>query len=197
MYPNDSLSLQKLTFKITTLLALITAHRAQTLSKIKISNILTNSTQVNIKIPDLVKTSRPGANQPLLVIPFFEERREICPGRTLISYINATKDLRKNCDYLFISFRKPHNPVSSQTLSRWVKTTLGQSGVDLNMFSAHSTRHASTSAASKLGVSLDIIRKTAGWSDSSNTFARFYNRPISNPGDDSLARALLINSLQN
>lgn len=191
MYPNDSLSLEKLTHKLITLLALITSHRAQTLSKIRLSNILIESLKIIIKIPDLIKTSRPGSKQPILVIPFFEERPEICPGRTLNAYIEATKPFRSDCDYLFISFRKPYKLVSSQTLSRWVKTTLGQSGIDLQLFSAHSTRHASTSKAKQLGVSLDTIRKTAGWSDTSSTFARFYNKPI-NYKDDSLARALLI-----
>lgn len=197
MYPNDSLNLENLSYKTITLLALIKSHRAQTLSKIKINNILVESTKIIIKIPDLIKTSRPGSNQPLLLIPFFDERPEICPGRTLNRYIDVTKSLRhNNCDHLFISFRKPHKLVSSQTLSRWVKTTLGRSGIDLSIFSAHSTRHASTSKANNLGVNLDTIRRTAGWSDTSSTFARFYNKPVISTNDDSLARALLLNSMR-
>ena len=72
--------------------------------------------------------------------------------------------------------------MSSQTLGRWVKTELEVAGIDVSISSAHSTRHALTSLAASRGVSLDEIRRTAGWSSSSGVFARFYNRPIiSNP----------------
>ncbi|CAG5009444.1 unnamed protein product [Parnassius apollo] len=43
---------------------------------------------------------------------------------------------------------------------------------------SHSTRHAATSAANRADLNLDLIRKTAGWSNNSETFARFYNRPL-------------------
>ena len=43
------------------------------------------------------------------------------------------------------------------------------------MFSAYSTRHASTSAPKRNGVNIDLIRKTAGWTSSSQTFANFYD----------------------
>ncbi|KYN06547.1 hypothetical protein ALC62_02626 [Cyphomyrmex costatus] len=42
----------------------------------------------------------------------------------------------------------------------------------------HSTRHVATSLADKKGISLDLIKRAAGWSGSSRTFARFDNRPI-------------------
>ena len=44
-------------------------------------------------------------------------------------------------------------------------------------FKPHSTRAASTSAASNASVSLDDTLHTAGWS-SASTFAKFYNKPI-------------------
>lgn len=40
MYPNDSLLLKPLSFKLVTLLALVTAHRVQTISLIKLKNII-------------------------------------------------------------------------------------------------------------------------------------------------------------
>lgn len=55
---------------------------------------------------------------------------------------------------------------------------MDQSGIDINTFSAYSTRHAATFAAKRQGVSIDLIRKTAGWSKESETFARFYNRCV-------------------
>ncbi|RVE44042.1 hypothetical protein evm_011340 [Chilo suppressalis] len=58
--------------------------------------------------------------------------------------------------------------------------------------SAHSTRHAATSTASRIGVSVDVIRKTAGWCQSSSVFAKFYNREIV-PSSDQFARSILSN----
>ncbi|KAL0879323.1 hypothetical protein ABMA27_003101 [Loxostege sticticalis] len=175
-YPNENLILENLTKKLVTLLAIATGHRVQTLSLIKTQNIQQSNQKILIKIPDLIKTSRPGSNQPLLTLPFFLEKPQICPAKTLVTYINMTKTKRNNCENLFISFKKPYNKVTSQTISRWIKDTLSDSGIDTSIFTAHSTRHASTSAAKRCGVNIDVIRKTAGWSESSKTFAKFYNR---------------------
>ncbi|KAI8483727.1 hypothetical protein Bbelb_385190 [Branchiostoma belcheri] len=71
---------------------------------------------------------------------------------------------------LFISFSRPHRPVGSATLARWVK-----SGVDTATFSAHFTRGASTSAATAAGVSLHSIMNAADWSRES-TFLKYYRR---------------------
>ncbi|KAL4702636.1 hypothetical protein ACJJTC_003337 [Scirpophaga incertulas] len=86
----------------------------------------------------------------------------------------------RKCPNLFISYKKPHLAVSVNTLSRWVKMVLSASGINTTIFSSHSTIHASTSTAFMKGVSIDEIRWTAGWTDTSTTFAKFYNRPILN-----------------
>ncbi|XP_049865032.1 uncharacterized protein LOC126366130 [Pectinophora gossypiella] len=191
-WPNEDLSLENLSKKTLTLLALVTAHRVQTFSLIKISNIdLSNLHQIIIKIPDLIKTSKPNSFQPVLKLPYYNDRPEICPARCIKEYINKTSCLRSNNnDNLFISYRRPHSKISAQRLSHWVRDCLKNSGVDTSVFSAHSTRHASTSAAGKLGVSIETIKKTAGWSQSSLVFARFYNRNI-NVNNDDFARAVL------
>ena len=49
MYPNESISLELLSKKVITLIALITAHRIQTLSLIKITNIIREETRILIK----------------------------------------------------------------------------------------------------------------------------------------------------
>lgn len=93
--------------------------------------------------------------------------------------MSTTNDIRPlNNKNLFLTFKPPHKTASSQSISRWIKQVLAVSGVDVASFSAHSTRHAATSAARAAGLSLDVIRKTAGWTANSQTFARFYNRPL-------------------
>lgn len=192
-YPNEELSLDQLSKKCITLLALTTAHRVQTFSKIVVNNIEILSTKVIIKIPDIIKTTRLGAKQPILFLPFFTENLQICPATTLLCYVNRTRSLRGS-NYLFVTSKRPHKAVTTQTLSRWIKCTLGESGVDISMFSAHSTRHATTSQARALGVNIDQIRNTAGWSGNSETFARFYNRVVTEQDQSSLARVIINNS---
>ncbi|KAG6456630.1 hypothetical protein O3G_MSEX009849 [Manduca sexta] len=159
-YPNENLTLERLARKAVTLLALTTAHRIQTLSKILIKNVEFLDEHILIKIPGEIKTSRLGARQPIHLLPFFISNQSICPTKTLIAYINKTKPIRKT-DTLWLGLKKPHNPVFTQSLSRWIKRTLSESGIDVAVFSAHSTRHAAASRALSLGVSIDSIRNTA------------------------------------
>lgn len=188
-YPNSELSLEKLTKKLVMLLALCTAHRLQTFSLIKINNIKCFASVIKIYIIDIIKTSRPGKDQPILSLPFFLENPRVCPAKTLQEYIGKTIHLRpSNVENLLITFKRPHKAATAQTIGRWLKQTMGECGVDVTMFSAHSTRHAATSAAHSSGVSMDVIRKTAGWTATSQTFARFYQRPVEER--DSFARSV-------
>jgi hypothetical protein len=179
LYPNISLTLEKLTKKLIILLALVTAHRLQTMSLIRLSNIIMTNENIKIKIPDTVKTSGKNRLQPLLVIPYYKDNSSICPATALKDYIDVTRSLRKS-DKLFVTIRKPHTSASPHTLARWIKAILTEAGIDTSMFSAHSTRHASTSHAYRSGVNIDYIRKTAGWTESSRCFADYYNRPLIN-----------------
>jgi len=57
------------------------------------------------------------------------------------------------------------------------------------MYTAHSTRHAATSAASRRGLSVDAIHRAAGWGQHSHVFATFYNREVA-PASTDFARAV-------
>lgn len=182
-YPNKDLTLEKITKKLCVLLAICTAHRVQTLSLIRVSHINKCADSLQIPISDIIKTSTVGREQPVLILPYFRTNLNICPATTLDDYLLMTSSLRPdNTDHLLLTYKKPHKRASPQSISRWIKLTLAESGVDVSVFSAHSTRHASTSAAASAGVSIDMIRKTAGWSTSSQTFAKFYNRPVLDEG---------------
>lgn len=181
--PLNTLSLEKLTYKLVILLALTTSQRVQTLTKIKLSYIKYFKEKLEINIPDIIKTSAPKKCQPKIVLPYFSERPNICVASTLKFYIAFTTTLRQNNDQLLITTKKPHHPASSQTVSKWIKKGLTLGGVDTRVFKAHSTRHASTSAALRGGLNIETIRRTAGWSDRSNVFAIFYNRPTSDDLD--------------
>jgi len=177
--PANELSSTNLTLKLVGLLALATAQRVQTLCAIKISNIQEKEFGYEIFITDPIKTSKAGRDQPSLIIPKFEDHPEWCVYRVINLYLDRTKDIRlSGTDQLLLAINSPFNPVTTQTISRWIKRVLLNSGIDSSVFSAHSTRHVATSTAAKYGVTLDQIRSRAGWSGTSNIFARFYNRPI-------------------
>lgn len=165
--PDDRISLQKLSSKTAVLLALTTGHRMQTLAAIDISNIEKFEDRIEIKIWATLKTSGPNRLQPNLLLPYYTEDRSICVATCLETYLKRTKSLRGTSNQLFISWKKPHKMVSTQTLSRWIKQLLEESGVDISKFTAYSTRHASTSAARRNGVSIDNIKRTTGWTATS------------------------------
>lgn len=177
--------------KVATLLALATAHRLQTLALIRTENIVVSESGIRIKIPDRIKTSKPGRCQPELSLPFFKERKKVCVATSVLEYLDYTRNLRsKDNSKLLISTIKPHKDVTAQTIGHWIKSVMKKSGIDTEVFSAYSTKHAAVSSAYAKGVNIDTIRRTAGWSDKSQTFANFYNRPI-NPADETFAHTVL------
>lgn len=182
----DNLENQNLKFIseiATTLLVLVTAHRLQTIALINVDEIVMSSSGLQIKIPDRIKTSKLGKNQPLLIIPFFTERPKVCVATIILHYLKITESIRGGNKKLFLSTVKPHKPVSPQTIGHWIKSLLSKAGIDTDKFSAYSTKHASVSTAFRKGIDIDTIRRTAGWTDGSRTFARFYNRPLTEPNN--------------
>lgn len=177
-HPHENLSLKQLSGKLLMLMALITSQRMQTMSKISLDNIVVSTDFVQIKIADRIKTSKVSQNQPCLLLPFFREQPELCVASLLIKYLERTLEMRNSVKNLFITFKKPVRPATTQTLSNWIKYVLNESGVDTSIFKSHSTRHASTSAAKLKGIDIETIRRTAGWSERSKTFATFYKRPM-------------------
>ena len=65
---------------------------------------------------------------------------------------------------LFLSFIKPHGPVTSQWLAHWLKEVLGKAGVDPLTFKAYLDRGASSMVAFEKGVQIENILCTADWS---------------------------------
>ena len=179
MESNSQLSLRHLSYKAVTLLALLTAQRVQTLHVLMLDDIVLTDTECHIAVRRLLKQTRPGRHLSEIVLPAFPSNKNVCVVEVLHEYVARTSPLRGTAQTMFISYRKPHKAVSRDTLSRWIKHTLSNAGVDQSVFKAHSVRAAATSAASTCGVPLQTILATAGWSGSS-TFARFYNKPVAN-----------------
>lgn len=174
---NSKLDLKHLSYKLCSLLSLASGQRIQTLAAIRTNNIIFNSDNgVEIHVTDKLKTSRPGKST-LLSFAVLTQRPSLCVVRVLKEYIQRTSALRED-DRLFISYKVPYKSVGTDTLSRWLRDVLVFSGIDTDYFKGYSYRHAAVSKAKKLGVSVDSIYQSAGWTQGSSMFAKFYNRPI-------------------
>eukprot|EP00111_Clytia_hemisphaerica_P014967 TCONS_00044059-protein len=111
-----------------------------------------------------------------LEFKMFSEHK-LCAVIHLKEYINRVETLAPNAKQLFVSFAKPHKPVSKDTISRWCKEVLRLSGIDISKYTTHSSRSAATSKASKKGIPLKTIINKAGWKNE-RMFATTYQRTI-------------------
>lgn len=127
---NENLNLQNLSLKLVMLLDLGSAYRTQSIVLIKISNIKITATGAELRISDRIKTTKPGDQHPYTFFPFFEQP-DLCIARTIIKYLEKTRDLRGKEDYLIISFRQPFKKVTTQTISRWLKLVMSKAGIDI------------------------------------------------------------------
>jgi len=173
MEPIDKISLEELSLRLVTLYT----HMELTESK------------CTFYVSQLLKTSRPGNHLAPLELKKYPLDINLCPVALTKRYLELTGHLRGLYIQLFISFKAPHKPVTTPTLSKWCRKVLRLANID-NNFKSHSTRSAATSAALAAGVSLKEINRAAGLT-SSNAFARFYKRPIT----ENFGEKLLLNKL--
>jgi hypothetical protein len=174
--PAKSLGIKDLTLKLVTLMALVSAQRAQSLHLLNTKHMKRKKNLVTFRFSKPLKQCRPGISNPILEFKAYVPNRRICVVTYIEEYLQRTKPYRANHSQFFLSYSKKHNPVSKSTISRWIKTTLYKAGIQ-QCFTAHSTRTASTSSAFYSAVPIEDILKQAGWS-SDLTFAKYYKKPI-------------------
>ena len=109
----------------------------------------------------------------------------LCVHTSILHYLDRTKDIRGHITRLFLTTKPPIKIASRDTLRRWTKEFMGAAGINLSLFSPHSTRAASSSKA-VLKLPLSTILATVGWARES-TFAKFYKKPIATSGQFALA----------
>ena len=188
-YPLEKLGLKELTLKLVMLLSLLSGQRTQTLQQLCIKDVVMRDSDCLIHISTPLKHTRPGVHQPPIRLPKYNDSR-LCVVHTLCCYLERTMTLRDSETRLLISFCKPHQGVSSDTVSRWIKSVMTAAGVDTTRYKSHSTRAASTSAAARAGVPVDNILSCAGWSNC-ETFARFYKKQLSTDTEHAFATSIL------
>ena len=171
------LSLQQLSHKLITLLAIVSSQRVQSLHALDLKYYTETRSSITFTIVKLLKHSKPSNKvNNTIVFKDYRENTKICPVLHIKHYIQRTKSLR-NSSQLSINPQKPHGPISKDSLSRWIKLTLSKAGINTNIYKAHSTRAASTSAAAAASIDINKILKAANWTNAS-TFNKYYNKVI-------------------
>lgn len=139
-----------------------------------------HKSEYKFNVTDLIKQSRPGYHNPKIVLKAYPPDRRLCVFTVITEYLKRTSVYRKY-KQLILSYSKPYKSVTASTISRWIKTCLARSGIDVNLYTAHSVRSASVSKAKKQCVPIDEILSKAGWSNV-KTFAIYYDKQIEKDG---------------
>lgn len=174
LHPLEQLNLKNLTLKTIMLCALVSAQREQTLCALDLNYCQDSVDCLSFVIAERLKTSKPGKSIEV-TFQCLQEEPSVCAKCTLVEYISRTKALRGDVTKVFLSYIRPHKPVSTDTVARWIKVVMAKSGIDVSLFKAHSVRGASTSALYAKGVPIGDILRTADWSNE-RTFRKYYLR---------------------
>ena len=143
LVPLQQLPIKLLTLKVTALIALAVAPRAQTLVLMDLDCMVRENNVLVFCFPHVLKTSRAGHSYSLKVEHHSDE--SLCAMHILLHYIDRTKEHRLSSK-IFISYIT-YKAVTTSTIARWLKKVLELSGIDTEIFKAHSFRGASASAA--------------------------------------------------
>ena len=169
-------------------MALTAARRSSDLHRLSLNSHRFSAEDVVFDYLTPPKQHRPGL-EPTRPVTFaaFPVTPALYVVECFRKYLRRTADLRQASSvHLFLSTKRPHHPVTSATIARWIKQVMSKAGVDTSLFGAHSTRAASTSAAKRKGMSTVDIMKCADWSCASVSSSAFISsrgrvRPVALP----------------
>ena len=126
LHPPEQLSLKGLTLKMTMLIALLSGQRCQTIHALESTTMVLSADKCVFYIYELLKTSRPGKHYGCLELRAYADDKQLClcVVNLLQEYVQRTLKFRGNNAQLLLSYHKPHNPVSTVTIGRWLKEVL-------------------------------------------------------------------------
>ena len=177
---NEQLSDRLLTLKLTMLLALASACRCSEIQNLDIRYMTRSATSYTFQFTKVSKSWKKGKPPPSLKFFQLESNRKLCVVSAIDIYLKRSLQWRAGSKHqLLLSTIQPHNEVAKSTISGWVKAVLENSGIDINIFKAHSSRSASTSKAKCEGCSLKDILKRGQWSGKT-TWQKHYHKSVVN-----------------
>ena len=128
----------------------------QTIHLISLKDIKYVGEQVFFPIMQKIKQSKPGDHIYPLSFKAYPKNTKLCVVAHLKRYIELTQDLRSSYN-LLISYTKPHQAISKNIISRWCKTVIKLSGIDIKKISTHPTRQAASSKSKSMGICLKTL----------------------------------------
>ena len=118
MGPVEELKLKDLTFKTVMLVVLLSGQRCQTVRAFTLNGIKHLDNQITFEINTLLKTSKPGKHIKPLVLKAYPVDKLLCVVTSLEQYLLKTSVVGDGNNELWLSFNKPHKPVSKDTIAR-------------------------------------------------------------------------------
>ena len=116
-----------------------------------------NIPQVSFYVPKAIKNTTTMFHPKPIILKAFAADERICPVGNIVQYVKASEKFKKSKN-LLLSYYK-HEPTETQTISKYVKLTLKAADINTKIFTAHSTRHASSTGKFMKGLSLNGIVK--------------------------------------
>ena len=176
LHTND-ISLKLLSYKTVMLLTLLSGQRVSTLHYFQIDELQSRESEVIFNVTALLKHDKVSREKEPIIFYAYPHNVQLCPV-----HINQYRRVRNALvpsteKAFFVTYGKPHHAATKDTLARWIKDVLSQSGVDTTVFNPHSCHSASSSTAKSSGVPLHKILKSGQWATES-TFYKFYQRQI-------------------
>ena len=173
---SKSLSLDALLLKTCFLVALVCCKRPSCLRNMRKVPGYWELSMAGFRCQTLGigKTEVHHISPPIVIEPFLEDP-QLCPVYHLVRLNKQLDKVRpKDVTDFWLSSRKPHNPVSTQTLCKWLKKVIIDSGSLSG--SARDVRSVGSSTAAQAGLDIGRILQAGDWRRMS-TFQSFYFKP--------------------
>ncbi len=171
------LSLEMLGKKLAMLICLLAGgHRSQTIHAIQVTNIKVTPQHCVIPIYSKIKQTRPGKHLKPLEFSVYLKEPKLCVIEHLVHYLARSKNIRKHSQ-LFLSYQKPYQAVSKDTVARWCKEMMTKSGIDPLKYVTHSCRSAASTAVHQKKIPMKKLLDACGWA-SERTFMMHYHKDV-------------------
>lgn len=189
---NDSLSDKQLSLKMAMLLSLTAISRSSELQLLDLVFLSKFSNRYSFEIHGSMKHLKKNQRPKPIEFYVYTGDEDLCPVKVIDSYEKRSQTWRGDkgqISKLFLSYVKPHGPITSTSIARWIKSMLDMAGVDASIFQAHSVRGASSSKALTKGLSVKAIMDKGNWSRES-TWQKFYHKEVLSPTQDFQCKVL-------
>lgn len=186
--PLKKAALKYLAWKTCFLIAITTFRRCSDIQSLQLGDTVNVYKRgITFVRTGLAKQDRANHDKSHIFVPAFPSDKLLDPKRCIYWYLKRTEQFRrvdeKDIVKLFLATKKPHKPVSCQTLSSWIvkiiKYCYKQKKKSLSnvRILGHSTRSVGPSWALFKGASIKSIMDSADWS-TENTFVKHYLKAV-------------------